>query len=90
MIMHQEGMGSEVAAHAYSTDGGLSWTMVGGCYNLTVATTSGDVTYVRRERPQLLKGPGGVPTHLFNGVADRDGGFTHTIAVPFTPSSSET
>lgn len=84
MILHQEGvgrgprLGTACGAHAYSLDQGLSWTVAGTAYNASVGGTA----FVRRERPQMLKGADGQPTHLFSGVVDRGTGYTHTIAVP--------
>lgn len=81
MLLHQEGRGGRVGAHAYSTDDGLSWTVAGDAYTLSVAAAGGEVSYTRRERPQVLKNAAGQPTHLFSGVQDSSS-FTHTIAVP--------
>merc|ERR1719198_2155023 len=87
MIFHQEGRGANVGSHAYSTDDGLSLTVAGDAYTLTVDTDNhgGNVTYARRERPQFLKGADGQPTHMFSGVQDKSG-FTHTIVVPLDRS----
>ena len=85
MILHQENKSDPHAgAHAYSTDNGVSWTVSGNAYTLTVNTSKGLLSYGRRERPQFLKPASakGQPTHMFNGVADMHTGFTHTIAVP--------
>jgi hypothetical protein len=79
MILHQEGVGAACGAHAYSLDAGLSWVVAGTAYNVSVG---GTVAFVRRERPQMLKGADGQPTHLFSGVVDRGTGYMHTIAVP--------
>jgi hypothetical protein len=90
MILHQEGRGGSVGAHAFSLDQGLSWTVAGDAYSLTVAQASDNVTYLRRERPQMLKSlTSGVPTHMFSGVALASG-TTRTIAVPLDSSTSET
>ena len=85
MILHQENKSDPHAgAHAYSTDDGLSWTVTGNAYTLAVNTSKGLLSYGRRERPQFLKPSNafGQPTYMFNGVADKLTGFTHTIAVP--------
>lgn len=81
MIFHQEGRDENVGAHAYSTDDGLSWTVAGDAYSLSVAFAKGVTTYTRRERPQMLKNKDGLPTHMFSGVQDNSTGFTHTIVV---------
>merc|ERR1711871_1081970 len=83
MILHQEGRGAAVGAHAYSLDDGLSWSIAGDAYNLTVLHEDGSSsTYTRRERPQTLKDAKGQPLALFSGVEDTSGGYTHTIAAP--------
>eukprot|EP01043_Picozoa_sp_COSAG02_P045782 COSAG02_NODE_4222_length_5616_cov_2.976255_5_plen_417_part_00 len=83
MILHQEGVGSgpglgtACGAHAFSLDHGASFSVAGQAYNTTV----GGISYVRRERPQILKDKDGLPTYMFSGVVDSTG-YTHTIAVP--------
>lgn len=47
----------------------------------TACHAPGKVRFARRERPQLLRDPSGLPLWLFNGVTDVETGFAHTIAV---------
>ena len=61
-----------VGGHAASTDG-KTWHYSGGAaYTTTVAFTNGDnVTFSRRERPELMLDAAGLPTHLITGVVDK-------------------
>jgi hypothetical protein len=89
MILHQEGQGRAVGAHAFSTDRGGSWRLAGDAYSWTVALAEGrgNVSFTRRERPQMLKEVDArtgfeVPRVMWSGVQDAGTGRTHTIAVP--------
>ena len=61
-----------VGGHAASIDG-KTWHYSGGAaYTTTVAFTNGDnVTFSRRERPELMLGAVGLPTHLVTEVVDK-------------------
>ena len=61
-----------VGGHAASTDG-KTWHYSGGAaYTTTVAFTNGEnVTFSRRERPELMLDAAGLPTHLIPGVVDK-------------------
>ena len=60
---------TQVGAHAYSADGGRTWVDTGVAFNLTVAYTDGtETTFVQRERPHIVVGEDGDPTHLVSGV----------------------
>jgi len=60
---------TQVGAHAYSTDGGRSWVDTGIAFNLTVAYTDGSATtFVQRERPHVVLGAAGEPSHLVPAV----------------------
>jgi hypothetical protein len=52
-----------------SSADGTKWTPIYRAYNTTVFTEDGkSAVFQRRERPKLLFGADGEPTHLFNGV----------------------
>eukprot|EP01052_Picozoa_sp_SAG31_P029578 SAG31_NODE_2950_length_4870_cov_3.507860_6_plen_97_part_00 len=61
----------DVGGHAASKDG-KTWHYSGGAvYSTTVEYEGGyNVTYARRERPELLLDEHGLPTHLITGVVD--------------------
>lgn len=73
--------------HSFSYDG-LTWSPITRCYNTTVFLEGGgSQAFVSRERPKLILGPDGRPTHLSNAVqplqsgAGADAGVTHTLVV---------
>jgi hypothetical protein len=68
-----------VGGHAASADGGLTWHYSGeATYNTTVLYEDGNsVTYSRRERPEMLLGEHGEPTHLITGVVEQGGAGQH-------------
>ena len=63
-----------VGGHAWSRDGVLWQYTMEPAYTLRVDWTNGTSTDLyRRERPQLLFGQAGKPTHLFNGAQPQYG-----------------
>ena len=66
--------------HAFSRDG-LAWSNWTRCYNTSIPLASGGFFETnRRERPKLLFGKDGTPTHLFNGAITGRG--TYTVVAP--------
>ena len=60
---------TQVGAHAYSDDGGHSWTDTETAFNLTVQYDDGtSTTFVQRERPHVVLDAAGNPSHLVSGV----------------------
>ena len=60
---------TQVGAHAYSEDGGRTWVSTGVAFNLTVDYVDGtSTTFIQRERPHMVLGSHGEPTHLVSGV----------------------
>lgn len=60
---------TQVGAHAFSADGGHSWTDTGIAFNLTVRyADGGETTFVQRERPHVLLDDRGSPAFLSSGV----------------------
>ena len=60
---------TQVGSHAYSADGGHTWVDTGVAFDLTVAHADGtSTTFVQRERPHVVLGATGEPTHLVSGV----------------------
>jgi len=68
-----------VGGHAASADGGQTWHYSGGAaYSTTVRYEDGSqVTYSRRERPEMLVNEHGEPTHLITGVVEKGGSGQH-------------
>ena len=66
--------------HAFSRDG-LAWSNWTRCYNTSIPLAFGGFFETnRRERPKLLFGKDGTPTHLFNGAITGRG--TYTVVAP--------
>ena len=63
--------GATVSAHAFSADG-IAWRWSGEqpYDNEVLLAGGGSKRFATRERPKLLLGADGVPTHLTNGVVD--------------------
>ena len=80
--------GVRSGAHAWSEDGGHTWTLTGIAFNSTVAFEDGSVTvFSRRERPHLVFGDPGrphTPTHLSTSVqyGGQYGDATYTLIQP--------
>lgn len=81
--------GSWSGGHSFSADGITDWSPITRCYNTSVPLVNGStVKFVSRERPKLLMGADGRPSHLSNAVqpnqtgAGPDAGITHTLIVP--------
>ena len=77
---------SRSGGHAFSQDGGASWTYTGTAYTTNVSFTDGSaVAFGRRERPHLVfadPARAGLPTHLSTGVQHGDGDATYTLVQP--------
>ena len=70
MLTHAMHRGDSVGLHAWSRDG-HNWTLAtpSSAYTKTVAWADGtNTTFAQRERPVLVFGADGRPTHLINGV----------------------
>jgi len=66
--------------HAWSADG-VHWTFGGTGYNSTVVWDDHTRTALgRRERPQILLSPDGVPIFMYNGVTLKGDNDSFTIA----------
>jgi len=80
---------TQLGMHAFSADGGQSWTSTGVAYNWTLDLTDGTVfKCIRRERPNIVLDDAGLPTHLMNAcqyIID-DTGTTRTIVQPIGKS----
>lgn len=60
---------TQIGAHAYSKNGGESWSDIGVAFNLTVGYYNGmSTTFVQRERPHVVLNNQGEPAFLVSGV----------------------
>ena len=60
---------TQVGAHAYSADGGLTWINTGVAFNTTVEYTDGTrIDFIQRERPHIVLDSRGNPAFLTSGV----------------------
>ena len=83
--------GGAAGGHAFSADGGLTWTLhPRNAYNRTVALRGGGAWQLsRRERPKLITGADGEITHLINGVSlPGQCDHTFTLVTPIASASS--
>ena len=55
---------------------GITWSNITSAYGGTRPLRDGGSVNYAAERPKLLFGPDGAPTHLFNGVHDGQRAFT--------------
>lgn len=92
---HQGGSYKAAGAHAFSVDG-KQWTFTQNpAYTTDIQTADGQRhSYNRRERPHLLFGANGEPSHLFTSLTNwgRDTGdsaFTFAQAVQTAPETNE-
>jgi len=80
---------TQLGMHAFSADGGQSWTRTGVAYNWTLDLMDGTVfKCIRRERPNIVLDDAGLPAYLMNScmyVLD-DAGTTKTIVQPIGKS----
>eukprot|EP01097_Dermamoeba_algensis_P007718 TRINITY_DN4928_c0_g1_i1.p1 TRINITY_DN4928_c0_g1~~TRINITY_DN4928_c0_g1_i1.p1 ORF type:complete len:386 (+),score=47.68 TRINITY_DN4928_c0_g1_i1:161-1318(+) len=76
--------GPNIGRHAFSRDG-VRWQFNNRtlAYNTTVHFTDGSVLeFGRRERPQLFFNEAGEPTHLVNGVQEKNSPMSYTLIQP--------